>query len=88
MDLEQEIKDNKILMVLFVSSDCRHCMFVEDSPDWFNNINKRIVINVTNKPEFIKKYSLRSTPTLLVFENGVITVNAIGQVMCENYLKL
>jgi thioredoxin-related protein len=92
VDIEEEIKNNKLrgidkILIFFVSDGCEYCSSIENSWNWSLNKNANIVVNINENHDMIKKYSLKSTPTIIVYENGIITKNIVGFKMCTEFLN-
>lgn len=77
-------KTEGLLLIDFYQDNCRPCSLMNPILEELNRGAVPIVkINVSVVPEFIEDYQLMSTPTFILFENGVERDRKSGYVPFE-----
>ena len=79
---EAELNSGKLMMVDFWASWCGPCRMLSPVIESLDKKyeGKAVIgkVNVDEEQELAIRYGIATIPTLLVFENGVVTQTAIG----------
>ena len=74
--IDKHSKDKESFILFFLSDNCVFCEIV-DKIFKNNNTKNTYKINISQNKKFISKYLLRSTPTIMFFDNNLKLIKRI-----------
>lgn len=92
-DIENEIKTQNYIMIEFFTSRCPYCIAMESvlkkvSEKFEKKQVKLIKINADEYEELANRYSIRSVPSFLLFQNGNLISREIGKLSEKQLLNM
>lgn len=83
MDINRVLQQNKKVIIDFYMTECKPCQTIkpvlEELQDSYPDL-KVLFVNCEDNHELAEKYSIRSVPTLLFFNNGTLQERWTGVV--------
>lgn len=81
---EEVLKSNQLVLVDFWAAWCGPCKMVapviDEIADEYKELVKVVKVNTDENPSTAASYGIRSIPTLLIFNDGVIVDTIIGAI--------
>ena len=81
MNIKEEIKNNKFVILYFWKNMCPGCMvlspIIDDLIKSVKNV-KIIKVDAMENFDLVKEYDLRTAPTTLFFKDGVLIDKLVG----------
>jgi thioredoxin 1 len=86
-NFEQEVKQSN-LPVLVSYQDCGDKSSVDKISERMDGVLKCCKINVGANPGLVKRYRIRSIPTILLFKRGQVTDTIVGETRTEQLMRI
>lgn len=91
LNIEEVLKENKLVLVDFWAGWCGPCRMYAATLEKFSEENPDVVIakvDIDSAPEASAKYSIRSIPTTIVFNDGEVTNKLPGALSKEKLVEI
>ncbi|MCL1866944.1 MAG: thioredoxin domain-containing protein [Oscillospiraceae bacterium] len=87
-NFEKEVKQSALPVLVSyregeISSDC-----VDRVSERMDGVLKCCKINAKASPELVKRYRIRSVPTILLFKRGQVTDTIVGETRTEQLMRI
>ncbi len=87
--LQEIVESNNLVFVDFYADWCGPCKLIAPSidqlADEYDRTVKFVKLNIDQNPDIVKRYGVKSIPTLMIFRNGKPFRKMVGASPIEHY---